>query len=379
MARPAAAILSGCWLVMTAAVATAAEISVDPTGMSSSIPASGGLQQPCRETFTVGGMNACRLVVGMWQVSGSSWGDASPTKRVEAMVAHAQAGFSTFDMADHYGPAETLYAKFRREYEPMPGLPPPLAFTKWVPRPGHMSRAVVESNIKRSLDRMGVDTLDMMQFHWWDYSNREYLTALRHMQDMKQEGTIRSLALTNFDSERLGIMLSEGLEIDANQVQYSLVDGRPAVKMAPLCEKHGVKLLAYGTLLGGLLTDKWLGKQDPRRQLRTPSEGKYYRMIESWGGWDLFQDLLRACRRIADKHGVSIANVAIRAILDKPAVGAVIVGARLGISSNIDDNLRVFDFQLDEQDQAELKAVTSRGRDLMSSIGDCGDEYRGGR
>ena len=99
-------------------------------------------------------------------------------------------------------------------------------------------------------------------------------------------------------------------------------------------------------------------------------------MIDAWGGWELFQRLLTALRGIADKHGVSIANVAIRAILDRPAVAGVIVGVRLGVAEHIEDNRRVFAHRLDDDDRDRIAAVQREARDLYQIIGDCGDEYR---
>ena len=73
-------------------------------------------------------------------------------------------------------------------------------------------------------------------------------------------------------------------------------------------------------------------------------------MIDAWGGWALFQDLLAALKPIADKHGASIANIGTRYILDRPAVAGTIVGARLGIAEHIADNARVFDIAVDSED-----------------------------
>ncbi len=224
---------------------------------------------------------------------------------------------------------------------------------------------------------MGVECLDLLQFHWWDYGDRSYLDALRHLADLQHEGKIRHLALTNFDTERLRVIADHGVRIVSNQVQYSLVDRRPAVRMASFCRDHGVTLLAYGTLLGGLLSEKYLGRAEPRRaELNTASLQKYKNMIDAWGGWTLFQELLAVLKQIADKHRVSIANVGVRYVLDRPAVAGVIVGARLGVAQHLADNARVFGFALDDEDLAGIEAVLAKSRDLIKVIGDCGDEYR---
>jgi len=327
----------------------------------------------------LGDLSMCRILNGMWQVSGGH-GQIDPARAVAAMFSYHDAGFTTWDLADHYGPAEDFIGTFRREFAARRGaerLGDIQAFTKWVPHLGAMPRPIVEAAIDVSRRRMGVERLDLLQFHWWDYHDRRYLDALKHLADLREAGKIRHLALTNFDTERLGVIADTGIRIVSNQVQYSLVDRRPAAGMAAFCEAHGVALLTYGTLLGGLLSEAWLGRREPgHADLVTMSQQKYKQMIDTWGGWTLFQELLAALKRIADKHGTSIANIGTRAILDRPAVAGVVIGARLGLSEHLADTARVFDLALDGEDRAALDPILARARDLMAVIGDCGDEYR---
>ena len=324
-------------------------------------------------------LSVCRILNGMWQVSGAH-GAIDPGRAVNEMFAYHDAGFTTWDLADHYGPAEDFIGTFRRQFAARHGaerLKEIQAFTKWVPRPGRMTRRIVEDAIGVSLSRMGVECLDLVQFHWWDYSDKSYLDALKHLGDLQREGKIRHLALTNFDTDRLGIIADQGLRIVSNQVQYSLIDRRPEIRVASFCREHGVTLLAYGALLGGLLSEKYLGRPEPRRpELNTASLQKYKNMIDAWGGWILFQELLAVLKEIADKHQVSISNVGVLYILDRPAVAGVIVGARLGVAQHLSDNARVFGFELDGGDVAVIEGVLAKSRDLMKLIGDCGDEYR---
>lgn len=324
-------------------------------------------------------LEICRVLNGMWQVSGAH-GRIDPKSAIEAMFHYHDAGFTTWDLADHYGPAEDLIGRFRKRFAEERGaerLGEIQAFTKWVPYPGPMTRRIVEAAVAVSLRRMQMDCLDLLQFHWWDYGDRRYLDALQHLADLCDEGKIGHLALTNFDTEHLAVIVDAGIRIVSNQVQFSLVDRRPGTKMAAFCEQHGISLLTYGTLLGGLLSEKYLGRPEPSRaELTTASLQKYKNMIEAWGGWTLFQELLAVLKPIADKHGASIANIGTRYILDQPAVAGVIIGARLGIAEHTADNARVFDVALDADNVAAIEAVLAKSRDLMQLIGDCGDEYR---
>ncbi len=100
---------------------------------------------------------------------------------------------------------------------------------------------------------------------------------------------------------------------------------------------------------------------------------KYRRFVEQAGGWEALQEVLRAVARAAERHGVSMANVACRWVLEQPAVGGVIVGARLGESEHLQDNLRLFGFALDDTSRREIDEALANLRPIP---GDSGDEYR---
>ena len=324
-------------------------------------------------------LRICRVLNGLWQVSGAH-GRIEPEAAIRQMLVYHDAGFTTWDLADHYGPAEDFIGAFRRRLANERGavaLANSQAFTKWVPQPGPMTQAVVTEAINRSLRRMDVERLDLLQFHWWEYGDDRYLEALHHLDELRRAGKIRYLALTNFDTEHLERIVNDGIPVVSNQVPYSLVDSRPAVRMADYCAERGISLLAYGTVCGGLLSDRYIGQREPgRASLTTASLSKYKQMIDLWGGWELFQELLVALHQIGRKHGVGVTTVAERAILDRLAVAGIIVGARLGVAEHLADTARVFDIQLDDEDRQRISAVTGRATDLYQRIGDCGDEYR---
>eukprot|EP00471_Norrisiella_sphaerica_P010563 CAMPEP_0184497190 /NCGR_PEP_ID=MMETSP0113_2-20130426/35891_1 /TAXON_ID=91329 /ORGANISM="Norrisiella sphaerica, Strain BC52" /LENGTH=499 /DNA_ID=CAMNT_0026884181 /DNA_START=9 /DNA_END=1508 /DNA_ORIENTATION=+ len=316
------------------------------------------------------------VVNGLWQVSGAH-GKIDGAKAIAEMFKYVDAGLTTWDAADHYGPAELITREFRKQYRQLRGQEPPIqVFTKYVPRPGDMPYELIEAAVDSRLNRLGVQQIDLLQFHWWDYSNTQYIEAMKHMKTLKEKGKIRNLALTNFDTDHMRELVETyHIPLVSNQVQFSLLDRRPLNKMTHFAAKHDIKLLAYGVLCGGLLTDKYLGVRDPSDTIDTASKQKYwYGTINEWGDWDLFQKLLKTLRNVGDRHGgVSIANVAQRYILDQPQVAGVIIGARLSRATHIDDNLRVYNLKLQPKDFEEIDAVLNQGRMLR---GDCGDEYR---
>lgn len=334
------------------------------------------------ETFQLSpGLDVCRVLNGMWQVAGGH-GYIDPGRAVSEMVRYHESGFTSWDLADIYGPAEDFIGDFRRALAKEKGegeLARVQAFTKFVPEPVRMTRSLVEQAIERSRRRMGVEAIDLVQFHWWDYNNPAWLDALLFLSELRDKGRLKNVGLTNFDTAHMQDMADAGIRIVSNQVQYSIIDQRPDVKMAGFCKKNNAGLFAYGTVCGGLLSEKYLGREEPSNaELDTLSLRKYKKMIDAWGGWRLFQELLAALKSVADRHGASssIANVATRYILDRPAVAGVIIGVRLGLSDHRQDNARVFDLKLDDEDKKKIEAVTARSHDLYEMIGDCGDEYR---
>jgi aryl-alcohol dehydrogenase-like predicted oxidoreductase/enamine deaminase RidA (YjgF/YER057c/UK114 family) len=326
------------------------------------------------------GLNISRIVTGLWQVADMERDGRQLDVDAAAaeMARYAEAGFDSFDMADHYGSAEDIAGGFNtlvsagKVRSTANGAPS--IFTKWCPSPGPMDASTVRGGIERSLTRLKSSTIDLLQFHWWSYEHPAYIDAMRELAALRELGLIRNLGLTNFDTDHLHLLVKQGMPIVSNQISYSLLDRRAGGDMAAFCLANNVKLLAYGTLAGGLLSEKWLGQSEPAAGGITDwSKSKYKRFIDQIGGWEVFQAILRAVASVAKKHDVSIANVATRWVLDQPAVAAVIVGARLGESEHRADNLRTFGFSLDDEDRAKIADALGAAKPIP---GDCGDEYR---
>lgn len=289
----------------------------------------------------------------------------------KAMKAYGDAGLVTFDMADHYGSAEIIAGVYKKKYA---DNRPISLLTKWVPKPGHVTKKDVREAVATALVRMNVEQLDMMQFHAWNYADPIWLDCLYWLEELREEGLLKHIGLTNFDAAHLNMVLQSGIKVVSNQVSYSLIDQRAKGDMTAVCEKHGVKILAFGTLAGGFLSEKWLGKPEPTiDENLTWSQMKYKRFVDAAGGWKKLQELLQVLSKLSEKFHVSMANVATRYMLEQPAVGGVIVGARLGQSEHVMDNLRLFDFRLDADSKEAINKVIA---EFYPIPGDCGDEYR---
>ncbi len=318
-----------------------------------------------------------RLLVGLWQVADMERGGRSldPELAARSLDQYAAAGFDAFDMADHYGSAEIIVGRLIALDNARAGGTSKSrirAFTKWCPSPGPMTAEVVRTGVRRSLERLGVSRIDLLQFHWWSYAHPGYLDAMGELARLRDQGLIGQIGMTNFDTDHLRLLILQGIPVVTNQVCFSLLDRRAAGAMSQFCKRSGVRLLAYGALAGGFLSDRWLGAAEPHK-IDDWSKSKYKRFIDSIGGWVALQGILAAARKVADKHRVSIANVAVRWVIEQDAVGAVIVGARPGERVHTAENQAVFSFELDAEDHELINAALEKSRMLP---GDCGDEYR---
>lgn len=317
------------------------------------------------------GYEISRVIRGGWQLAGGH-GAVDPAVAVDDMVAFADAGITTFDCADIYTGVEELIGKFRLAYRDLRGeeaLRRIRVHTKFVPDLTVLptiSKAYVEGVIDTSLKRLNLERLDLVQFHWWAYDIDGWLETAGWLKELQQAGKIDKVSGTNFDSDHIEALIAAGIPLASLQLQYSLLDRRPEKRMVSLAAQHDFALFCYGTVAGGFLSDKWLGIAEPSHPLENRSLTKYKLIIDDIGGWDLFQALLGTLRRIADRHQTDIATIASAAMLRRPGVAAVIVGARN--RDHLAENLAISDITLSDKDLSDIEAVMAEAKELEGDV-----------
>jgi aryl-alcohol dehydrogenase-like predicted oxidoreductase len=307
------------------------------------------------------------LLKGGWQLAGGH-GHIDADTALADMDRFVDAGITTFDCADIYTGVEALIGEWLKKRRARGTAVQ--VHTKYVPdldRLATHSRVDVMRGVDRSLARLGVDSLDLVQLHWWDYDVPGYVDAAAWLDEQRRAGKVRHIGLTNFDQKRLAQIVAAGIPLVSHQVQYSVLDRRPAHGGAPQCARHGIGLLCYGALAGGFLSERYLGQPDPAVPLENRSLVKYRLIIDEFGGWDRFQAMLTALGEVAKRHGVGIGAVALRWLLDQPGVSGAIVGARH--ARHLERTTQAFAFALDEDDRATIARVQS------ASSGPHGDTY----
>lgn len=304
------------------------------------------------------GYRISRLFKGGWHLAGGH-GSIDRKQAIEDMAAFVEAGITTFDCADIYTGVEELIGDFRRAY-------PELAerirvHTKCVPdydKLAHLKAQDIEATVDRSRARLGMETLDLVQFHWWDTGVSGYVEAALELCRLREIGKIRHIGLTNFNTAKVREIVEAGVPVLSHQIQFSLLDARPELSMQDYCAQNGIALLCYGSLAGGFIAEGWLGQPEPLGPFENRSHTKYKLIIEDFGGWFLFQDLLQVLKQVGQHHGASLAQVAVAWVLQQKSVAAAIVGATS--TRHLKANLKIPDIQLTPSDLGAIAAVRNR-------------------
>lgn len=279
------------------------------------------------------GYSISRVIKGGWHLAGGH-GSIDESEAINHMRQFVEAGITTFDCADIYTGVEELIGRFLKSEKDAfssGSLEPIQIHTKYVPdynALASLTKRDTETIINRSLQRLGVERLDLVQFAWWDYRFPKYIDTAIHLQELQQAGKIRHIGITNFDAAHVQELLNAGVELATNQVQYSVLDHRVEHDNVSLQNTETIPYLCYGVIAGGFLSDTYLGVREPVAPFENRSLTKYKLIIEEFGDYDLFQQLLQSLQQVGKKYDQGVAEVAAKYILQKDAVAAIIVGAR---------------------------------------------------
>ncbi|MFD0705075.1 aldo/keto reductase [Alloscardovia venturai] len=303
------------------------------------------------------GYEISRVLNGLWQLSrGHSLDGALDIDDiVYAFHKLVDKGFTTFDLADIYIGAEDILGTFLTELKQGSGLKPEdiQIHEKYVPDYDILTSVRFEDTeriIDRSLKKLGRDYIDLIQYHWWDYDIDRYVDVAQNLVKLQEKGKIRYIGVTNFDTEHLKKLVDGGIPVISCQSQYSVFDRRVEKSMIDYGLHAGIQQICYGTLAGGLLSERYMGVDAYTPETR--SQVKYFQVIEATLGYDGYQKLLKLLYEIAVSHNVHIAQIATRYILEKRGVTATIIGVRN--SRHVDDNARIFSFDFTPEDRARI-------------------------
>jgi aryl-alcohol dehydrogenase-like predicted oxidoreductase len=296
---------------------------------------------------------------GAWEAGGDMWGpNPSEEQVVEAIRTGLNAGMTWIDTAEVYGngTSEHLVGTAIRDRRV-------LVATKVAPRPGGSGfrSEQVRRACQGSLERLGVDRIDLYQLHWPDRSIPVEETW-EAMAGLVEDGLARAIGVSNFD-QALIERCERIRHVDSLQPNFSMLhlEHRDLIRW---CGDRGTGVVGYGPLAFGLLTGAiTLQTRFDRRDWRSGRGGdSYYRDMFAPGKRERSLAVVDAVRPIADRLGISIAQLALAWVIHQPGITAAIAGSRN--PEHVRQNAGAGDIELDEATLKEIEEILPLGPDF---------------
>jgi len=313
------------------------------------------------------GLQITTVGFGAWAIGGGgwafSWGPQDDAVSIAAMRHALELGINWIDTAAVYGlgHSEEVVGKMLRD---LPASARPLIFTKcgltWDEKnPMQQAKRILKpETIRReceaSLRRLGVERIDLYQFHWPDEMGTPIEESWAEMVKLVEQGKVRAAGVSNFN-----VQLLEKCEkirhVDSLQPPFSMINRAAAADVLPWCKSHNTGVINYSPMQSGILTDAFtadrmskLAADDWRKRGPEFQEPKLSRNLA----------LRDALKPIAARHGVSVSSVAVAWTLSWPGLSGAIVGART--PAQIDGWIQAATLQLTENDLAEISAEITK-------------------
>jgi aryl-alcohol dehydrogenase-like predicted oxidoreductase len=219
-----------------------------------------------------------------------------------------------------------------------------------------LSRHHLIAACEASLQRMGVDHIDLFQVHQWD-GTTPLEETLDTLDTLVRDGKVRYVGCSNFSAwhvtKALGVSALHGFQrFVSQQIHYTLQAREAEYELVPLAVSEGLGILVWSPLAGGLLSGKYRRDQDPPEGSRHLTEWNEPPIHDE----DRLYDIVDALVEIGEGHGVSAAQVAIAWLLSRPGVTSVVLGART--EEQLSDNLAAADLVLTGEERARLDKVS---------------------
>ena len=283
------------------------------------------------------------VILGAWAIGGWRWGGTDEQAAIDAIRAGIDCGMNCVDTAPAYGfgLSEEIVGKAikgRRDEiivatkcslrwdcddgdyhfsdEDLEGNPVTVRIVH--------SRESLTTECERSLERLGVETIDLYQVHW-PGKNSDFGGMMEILLDLKQQGKIRAIGVSNFSSSQMDNCLGHG-PLDCCQPKYNLLERDAETETLPFCRKHTVGAIAYSPMELGLLTGKvTMERTFPESDIRSRGDSK------PWFKPENRKRVLGALDRIkpiADGHSITLAQLALAWVIAQPGITSAIAGAR---------------------------------------------------
>jgi aryl-alcohol dehydrogenase-like predicted oxidoreductase len=296
------------------------------------------------------------LVLGTWVTGGWLWGGADDRESLKAVLRALELGINFVDTAPVYGfgRSERIVGQALKEWG---GRESVVVATKccleWDEKENikrNASPARIQQEIDQSLERLGLDYIDLYQIHWPD-SKTPFETSMETMLRLQETGKIRYIGVSNFSREQIMACQHAG-QVHSLQPPYNLFEREAEKELLPFCQSNGIATMAYGGLCRGLLTGKFSGDETfPRGDLRR-ADPKFKP--------DRFKQYINAVdalRKVAGKYHKTLAQFALRWALQQPGITTVLAGART--PAQVEDNVGASGWQIEPEDLQKVEKLVS--------------------
>jgi myo-inositol catabolism protein IolS len=288
------------------------------------------------------------IVMGMWQAGKENWTGIDDAEIRRAIRAAVEAGINTFDTAEMYGKGHSE----RMLAAATAGIRETVVYMTKV-FPNHLQYDQVISACNRSLKNLKTDRIDLYQIHWpsgsWGSRPVPIEETMRALNDLKTQGKIRAIGVSNFSRAQLEEAGGFG-RIDSFQPPYSLFWRHVEKDAMPYCQANNVTILAYSPMAQGILT----GKFGPQHRFERGDHRSGHRLFQPDMAARVQQGLDRL-RPIAERKGISLAQLALAWVISHPGTCAI-AGARSTVQAT--HNAAAARVHLAAADLAEMEAIS---------------------
>jgi aryl-alcohol dehydrogenase-like predicted oxidoreductase len=294
------------------------------------------------------------LVLGTWVTGGWAWGGSEDRESLRAVLRALELGINFIDTAPVYGfgKSERIVGQAIKEWG---GRESVVIATKccleWDEKESikrNASPARIQQEIDLSLERLGLDYVDLYQIHWPDLKT-PFETSMETMLRLQEAGKIRYIGVSNFNREQI-MACQRVSKVYSLQPPYNLFEREAEKELLPFCQTNAIATMAYGGLCRGLLSGKFSGNETfPKGDLRR-ADPKYKP--------DRFMQYVKAVdelKKLAGKYQKSMAQFALRWVLQQPGITTVLAGART--AAQVEDNVGVSGWQIEPQDLEKVERI----------------------
>jgi aryl-alcohol dehydrogenase-like predicted oxidoreductase len=288
-----------------------------------------------------------KILMGTWQAGKENWTRINDGETTKAIQAALDAGITTFDTAEVYGNghSERIVGKTLADVRKQVVIA-----TKVFSN--HLKYTQVINACQQSLANLKTDYIDLYQIHWpsgsWGSKVIPIEETMQALNELKEQGKIRAIGVSNFSCAQLEETNLYG-RIDSLQPPYSLFWRHVEKDAMPYCVKNNITQLAYSPMAQGLLT----GKFGPDHKFDRGDHRANNKLFKSQI-YQRAQQALAKLRPIAQRHGVSLGQLALAWVMHQPMTCAI-AGARN--ANQASQNAEAVNITLSEEDLAEMDTI----------------------